>query len=88
MDLNSYGWGIFTMGMIAIGIGRLMDCHKENKLEEYVVKGRCEALVIAMVGEDLAEGWWTSPNRAFGGQTPLNTDLDKVYHYLMGFAGK
>lgn len=88
MDYVSFGYGVLLMGLVAIAIGRTIDNNKENKLEEYVMRGRCEALVIAMVGEDLAEGWWTSPNRAFNNQTPLNTDLDKVYHYLMGYASR
>lgn len=53
-----------------------------------MTKARCDALVIAMVGAELAEGWWNSPNRAFNGQTPMETSLEVVYSYLMGYASR
>jgi hypothetical protein len=46
-------------------------------------------LVISMVGPDLLESWWHSPNQAFGGQTPeLQWQLgsDSVINYLMHHA--
>lgn len=46
---------------------------------------RCDALVIALVGKDLAEGWWNSPNRAFNNKKPIDCDIDKVYEYLIKF---
>jgi len=51
-----------------------------------VLRARSEALVVALVGKFWAHKWWTSPNRAFEGQTP-NEQFDKnperVYSYLM-----
>ena len=50
------------------------------------MRARCEALVIAMVGKELAEKWWNNPNNAFGGNTPeqvYSTAPDAVYAYLM-----
>ena len=88
MDYASFGYGALVMGLIAIAIGRVTDNKEFNKLEKYVIKGRCDALVIAMVGEELADGWWNSPNKAFSGQKPIEAPLDVVYNYLMGFAGR
>lgn len=88
MDYISFGYGVILMGLIAIAIGRIIDNKEFNKLEEYVMQGRCDALVIAMVGEELADGWWNSPNKAFNGQTPMETSLEVVYSYLMGYAGR
>lgn len=53
-----------------------------------MTKARCDALVIAMVGAELANGWWNSPNKAFNGQTPKEAPLEVVYSYLMGYAGR
>jgi len=50
------------------------------------MRARCEALVIAMVGKELAPQWWTGANRAFGGDTPeqiYSVAPSAVYAYLM-----
>jgi hypothetical protein len=54
-----------------------------------VLRARSEALVIAMLGTNLAKGWWTNPNKAFEGQTPeaqWQTGCERVYGYLMQMA--
>jgi hypothetical protein len=51
-----------------------------------VLKARSEALVIALVGKEMALHWWTGKNRAFEGQTPLEAfeaNAERVYGYLM-----
>ena len=52
------------------------------------MKAKCEALVIALVGKEHALGWWNSPNRAFDNQTPLETDISRVYEYLLDYYGR
>ena len=55
-------------------------------INEQVMRKRCEFLVIAMVGKELAEKWWNSPNKAFDGDTPemmYSIDPSRVYAYLM-----
>lgn len=50
------------------------------------MRARCESLVIAMVGKDLAEKWWNGPNKAFCGDTPeqiYSVAPSAVYAYLM-----
>lgn len=50
------------------------------------MRARCEALVTAMVGSEMAPKWWTGPNRAFGGDTPeqiYSVAPSAVYAYLM-----
>jgi len=50
-----------------------------------VRRARCEALLTAMIGKDLAERWWTSINKTFA-MTPeqmYSKDPDRVYAYLM-----
>jgi hypothetical protein len=50
------------------------------------MRARCEALVAAMVGQDLAAKWWNGPNKAFGGDTPeqiYSVAPSAVYAYLM-----
>ena len=50
------------------------------------MRARCEALVIAMVGREMADKWWTGANRAFGGDTPeqlYSVAPSAVYAYLM-----
>ena len=56
----------------------------EQKLE--LLKKRSDALLVAMVGKELAVKWWDSPNRAFDGQKPSDRwehDPVEVYQYLM-----
>lgn len=49
----------------------------------------CEATLLALLGsKGLAEGWWTSPNRAFGMQTPEDAFAESpqvVRNYLRKF---
>ncbi len=55
-------------------------------MNEHVMKQRSVVLVIAMVGKDLADKWWSSPNKAFNGMTPAGQwikDHESVYNYLM-----
>ena len=50
------------------------------------MRKRCEALITAMVGAELAPKWWTGPNKAFGGDTPeqiYSVSPSSVYAYLM-----
>lgn len=45
----------------------------------------CEQLVKTLVGEALADNWWSTPNRAFDYKTPFvafEQDPDTVYDYL------
>ncbi len=51
-----------------------------------VMRARCEALVIAMVGREMAEKWWNGPNKAFCDDTPeqiYSVAPSAVYAYLM-----
>jgi hypothetical protein len=46
-------------------------------------------LVASMVGPNLAESWWTSPNQAFDDRTPetqWSEGSDRVVNYLMHHA--
>jgi hypothetical protein len=55
-------------------------------MTEHTMKQRSVALVIAMVGDALADTWWSSPNKAFDGMTPAGQwikDHESVYTYLM-----
>ena len=54
-----------------------------------VLRARSQALVIALVGKDMAQQWWTSANKAFEMQTPLEQferSPERVYGYLMQHA--
>lgn len=54
-----------------------------------IMKQRCDLLLEAMVGPNLIEQWWQSPNKAFDMKTPMeqfDIDSDVVYSYLMGHA--
>lgn len=55
-------------------------------ISEYVAKQRTQVLLTAMLGSNLADAWWSSPNKAFSGETPHNVwlkDYTKVYNYVM-----
>lgn len=52
-------------------------------------KKQCDALLNTLVGENLSEKWWTSPNMAFQLKTPkevFDESPDTVYEYLMRMA--
>jgi hypothetical protein len=54
-----------------------------------VLLARSEALVIALLGRQASESWWTSANLAFKGYTPreqFDTNPEQVYSYLMSHA--
>ena len=54
-----------------------------------LIRKRCEALIIAMVGKELAKDWWNNPNKAFDGDTPeqrYSVSPTTVYAYLMSRA--
>jgi hypothetical protein len=48
-----------------------------------------DQLVESMVGKNMIESWWTSPNQAFEGRTPETQwaeGSDSVVNYLMHHA--
>ena len=58
---------------------------------EKVMKQRCDALLIAMLGKTAAPEWWDSRNKAFDMLTAReqwDKDPTVVYKYLMGNAGR
>ena len=55
------------------------------------MKKRCDALLIALLGKDLAPKWWESRNKAFDGKTPAEQwgiDPQSVYDYLIFYVSK
>jgi hypothetical protein len=57
-----------------------------NDIEK--AKAKCNAILIACVGEALVSKWWYTPNRAFDLKTPAEVwetdDWISVYKYLLG----
>lgn len=54
--------------------------------EQQLMRKRCEVIVTALVGQELADQWWNGPTRAFGGDTPeqmYSVAPSVVYAYLM-----
>lgn len=52
-------------------------------------KQQCDALLLALVGENLKEQWWKTPNKAFNLSTPeeiFENAPDTVFEYLMRMA--
>lgn len=52
-------------------------------------KHQCNQLLTALVGKDMVEKWWASPNRAFDYKTPFvqfEQDPDIVRDYLIWHA--
>ena len=52
-------------------------------------RGIADHLVVRMVGEQQADAWWASPNRAFDHRTPeeqWTAGSDAVINYLMSHA--
>jgi len=61
--------------------------YKRTEVMNYVTE--CDRLIEAMVGKDLVNKWWSSPNKAFDGTTPaemFSEDPRSVYEYLMWHA--
>ena len=56
-----------------------------------VIRQRCDMLVVALVGKEMAPKWWQSANKAFDGKTAevmFQEDPEAVYNYLMDHANK
>ena len=54
--------------------------------DQTIVRTRCDALLVAMLGRAFVDKWWNSPNKAFGDSTPetiFSSDPDTVYAYLI-----
>lgn len=65
----------------------------ELRLEKFmndknVARNRCNAILIACLGEALVSNWWDRPNKAFDMKTPdevwSSEDWYLVYNYLRG----
>jgi hypothetical protein len=55
------------------------------------IRQRCDWLLASLVGADLVEDWWQSPNRHWSGQRPqdvFETHPQDVLDYLMYYALK
>ena len=49
-----------------------------------ITKETLNPYVLALVGsEDLANTWWSTPNRAFNLSAPEQVDLELVQDYLL-----
>lgn len=58
------------------------------KISETTMRHRSTALVVALVGTEHSDEWWSGPNKAFDGQSPAFRwikDPESVYNYLMNF---
>jgi hypothetical protein len=56
---------------------------------EKLFRDTCNKLVQALVGANMAEAWWSSPNQAFDNRTPeqqWTLGSDTVVNYLMHHA--
>jgi len=56
---------------------------------EEMFRVQCNQLVESLVGPDMIESWWNSPNKAFDGRTPeeqYTLGSDQVVYYLMHHA--
>jgi len=55
------------------------------------MRERSEALVIALVGKEMAPKWWDSKNKAFDLETPkvrFESNPEQVYNYLMDYGSR
>lgn len=48
-----------------------------------IVRDRARALAIAHFGKELADEWWTRPNKHWNNKTPNEVPVKEVYQYLM-----
>ena len=65
--------------------------HTCDMITKSEIRMRCDALIIALVGKDLAFEWWLSKNKAFDDKTPeamYQEDPNRVYNYLMDYTAK
>lgn len=54
---------------------------------DVVLKARCNAYLLAMLGESNVEKWWQSPNKAFDLQKPIDVfekNPESVFKYVQG----
>ena len=58
-------------------------------MDEYKMKIISCKIVKGLVGKELADKWWNSPNLAFDNRTPAGmwiSDPDRVYRYLISIS--
>jgi hypothetical protein len=58
-------------------------------MTETEMKEDVQACLVGMLGENLAQDWWSGKNSAFDNQTPADEWLrnrNKVYDYVMQHA--
>ena len=56
--------------------------------ESEILRKRCDALLTALLGKNLVDNWWKSPNKAFCDDTPeviFAVAPRTVYNYLMKY---
>ncbi len=56
-----------------------------HRLRQQQKRQRCNELVVAMLGAEMAPKWWVTSNQAFDQQTPesvFDKNPDQVYSYL------
>ena len=46
-------------------------------------KTRLHPIVVGLVGDSLAEQWWTTPNKAFDMKCPIEANFQDVKEYLI-----
>lgn len=56
---------------------------RKRHIDNAVIKDHCNRMLEALVGRAWVEKWWNSPNVAFDGKTPTDTDLHVVHSYLL-----
>jgi hypothetical protein len=59
---------------------------RKRQVVDKQIKAECNNLLKALVGEAMMDPWWLSPNKAFDGRRPVDTNIDLVYSYLLNNA--
>lgn len=59
---------------------------RKKQISEVKAKEHCDMLLEALVGPALVEKWWDSPNKAFDGRKPRDTEISLVHSYLLSNA--
>lgn len=66
-------------------VNKIRDHFYVDKSNDFnnLVRKRCEALVISILGKERANEWWIRPNVYWAGVKPVDIDPKELYTYLM-----
>jgi hypothetical protein len=98
--LNDYGTAVSGVDKLTHttterfdGVRKNLEQYYRSVMPEYYfmsvseLRERCDGMIVALLGDDMADKWWQRPNLAMNSRTPADVFAEnplQVYTYLAG----